>query len=166
MPIPLYSGTDLFLCSCTGICIAVATSQLCVSPGPSPKCFFAFLCHVIACAQQVAGWDGPHPHLRTKSGQAPVFRSRTLKGKRLCKGLQDGVGPKLVCRLARKASSGQRANVRVDSRAGGMGRSELPCELWQGLQSPLDALHGYEERVRRQSARPFLCWPLVTGAVS
>ena len=91
-----------------GLAAAQLRVELCCSPVLAPD-VFELLCLVIRCAQHVAGWNwaptlisGPSPAKLQSLGRGEAGRQRA-------KGW--GLGQH-ICRLARKASSGQRAGVR------------------------------------------------------
>ena len=56
----------------------------------SRQIIFAFLCHIVVCAQQVTGWNGA---ATSSPDQARAGFSVPLKVRWLCEGSQDGVGP-------------------------------------------------------------------------
>ena len=145
MPVPPYSGTNLLLYSCTGIYSGPATSQLCSSPVLAPD-VFELLCLVIRCVQHVAVWNWAPTLI---SGPSPGRLQSLARGEAAWqKATGWGLGQH-VCRLARKASSGQRAGVRVETlyakvstRTGVRGRLCVGRRIGCWQQTPRTRIHG------------------------
>ena len=102
-------STNLMLYYCTGIYSGAATSQLCCSPVLAPD-VFELLCLVIGVFSMLQVGVGPLPSSPDQVRAKLQSLARGEAGRQRATGW--GLGQH-VCRLARKASSGQRAGVRV-----------------------------------------------------